>query len=172
MPNADPSCGPSISFCPANVKFQDCLLCWSESTSQYLGGPRTGRLFTAAYAVRRRRAGRGGSNPRITSLVTVTPGYAGPVTSNSRGEVGSERLGGGELGAKSVFGYYGIRAVESGSSPVAVSTGYAGWRPGARFLAGWRGRLRVSPIPRPCRNGRFRRRRRQAWRAAPVRGLK
>src|ERR1035438_1987528 len=67
----------------------------------------------------------------------------------------------------SVFRYYGIMAVESACSPVTASTAHAGWRPGTRFLAGWRGRLRVAPIRPLCRNGRLRRRPRQGWRAAP-----
>ena len=73
------------------------------------------------------------------------------------------------ISPRSVFGCYGIKAVESGFSPVAVSTGYAGRRPGARSLAGWRGRLHVSPVRPPCRNDRLRRRLRQGWRAALVR---
>src|ERR1035437_4317875 len=73
------------------------------------------------------------------------------------------------ISPRSVFGCYGIKAVESGFSPVAVSTGYAGRRPGARSLAGWRGPLRVSPVRPPCRNDRLRRRLRQGWRAGPGR---
>jgi hypothetical protein len=123
---------------------------------------KTGRVFTVLYALSRRPAGPGG----LTTGKPIGNGYF-KVTPERQGA-----LSGWEYvpkGFADSFRTCGIMAVESASSPAVASTGYAGWRPRARFLAGWRGRLRVSPFRPPYRNGRLRRKPRQAWRAAPVR---